>query len=88
MSDFTIHSIPKMRTVSEAAAEIKQLDPHTAITPYHVRRLCLEGVVPTVRAGKKILLNLDTLLEYMNDPSAEKFKPHLVATVGGIRRIS
>ena len=81
-------NIPKMRTVAEAAQEIKELDAHTAMTPYHIRRLCLEGVIPTVKAGKKILLNLDTLIEYMEHPDAEKFKPHPVATVNGIRRIS
>ena len=77
-----------MRTVSEAAQEIREIDAHTAITPYHIRRLCLDGVIPTVKAGKKILLNLDTLLEYMDNPTAEKFQPRPVATVNGIRRIS
>ena len=81
-------NIPKMRTVAEAAQEIRELDAHTAITPYHIRRLCLDGVIPTVKAGKKILLNLDTLIEYMNNPNAEKFKTSPIATVNGIRRIS
>ena len=81
-------TIPRMRTVQEAARELKALDDHTAMTPYHIRRLCLDGVLPTVRAGKKILLNLDTLLEYMQDPTAEKFKPNPAATNHGIRRIS
>lgn len=79
-------NVPKMRTVAEAAQEIREIDAHTAITPYHIRRLCLNGVIPTVKAGKKILLNLDTLIEYMNNPNAEKFKP--ITTVNGIRRIS
>ena len=81
-------TIPRMRTVQEAARELKELDNHTAMTPYHIRRLCLDGVIPTVKAGKKILLNLDALLEYMDNPTAEKFQPRPVATVNGIRRIS
>lgn len=80
-------TIPRMRTVQEAARELKALDDHTAMTPYHIRRLCLDGILPTVKAGKKILLNLDTLLEYMTDPTAEKFQLHATA-VNGIRRIS
>ena len=80
--------IPRMRTVNEAAQEIKAIDPHTAMTPYHIRRLCLTGILPTVKAGKKILLNLDTLIEYMSDPTADKFQPRQTATVNGIRRIS
>lgn len=79
-------TIPRMRTVQEAARELKALDDHTAMTPYHIRRLCLDGVLPTVKAGKKILFNMDTLIEYMQDPTAEKFQQH--AAVNGIRRIS
>lgn len=79
-------TIPRMRTVQEAARELKALDDHTAMTPYHIRRLCLDGVLPTVKAGKKILFNLDTLIEYMQDPTAEKFQQH--SAVNGIRRIS
>lgn len=80
--------IPRMRTVNEAAQELRQLDPHTAMSPYHIRRLCLDGVLPTVKAGKKILLNLDTLIEYMYDPTADKFQPRQTVTANGIRRIS
>lgn len=84
-----ISNIPRMRTVTEAAQELKTLDPHTAMTPYHIRRLCLDGVLPTVKAGKKILLNLDTLIEYMQNPTAEKFiSRQTVPTINGIRRIS
>lgn len=79
--------IARLRTVSEAAAELRALDPNTGMTPYHIRRLCLEGVLPTVKAGKKVLLNLDTLIEYMANPTAEKFQPSTATTVNGIRRI-
>ncbi len=80
--------IPRMRTINEASDELKALDPRTAMSPYHIRRLCLDGVLPTVKAGKKILLDLDTLIEYMSDPTADKFQPRQTATVNGIRRIS
>ena len=86
----TAHALPRMRTINEAAKELKAIDPHTAMTPYHIRRLCLDGVIPTVKAGKKFLFDLDTLIEYMTDPTADKFKPHKcdADTIGGIRRIS
>ncbi|WP_407383157.1 hypothetical protein [Ruminococcus sp.] len=80
--------VPRMRTVNEAAQELKALDAHTAIAAYHIRRLCLDGVIPTVKAGKKILLNLDTLIEYMDNPTADKFHPKHTAVINGIRRIS
>lgn len=81
--------IPRMRTVKEAAAEIKQLDAHTAMTEWHIRQLALQGVLPRVKAGKKYLINLDTLFEYLQNPSADKFKPKLDSTAAaqGIRPI-
>lgn len=80
--------VPRMRTVREAADELKAHDPHTAMTAYHIRRLCLDGVIPTVKAGKKILLDLDILIEYMANPDADKFQPHPPRAVNGIRRVS
>lgn len=81
--------IPRMRTVKEAAQEIKQLDAHTAMTEWRIRELALSGVLPRVQAGKKLLINLDTLFEYLENPTAEKFqpKPDDTAAVRGIRKI-
>lgn len=82
--------IPRMRTVKEAAQEIKQLDSDTAMTEWHIRQLALSGVLPCVKAGKKYLINLDTLFEYLENPAAEKFKPkqnNNAVTQNGIRRI-
>ena len=45
--------IPRMRTVHEAAEELKQLDANTAVTEYHIRRLVLDGVLPRIKEGKK-----------------------------------
>ena len=83
--------IARLRTVSEAAAELRALDPHTAMTPYHIRQLCLKGILPTIKAGKKRLLNLNDLVEYMNGPTADKFKPRTESASeksGVIRRIA
>ena len=55
---------PRMRTIQEAAAELRRIDPDTAITPYFIRRLVLDGTIPHVSAGNKRLVNLDTLLGY------------------------
>lgn len=83
--------LPRMRTISEAAQEIKALDPHTAITEHHVRQLAVSGRIPRVKAGKKYLINLDLLIEYMTDPTAEKFQPcagtATQKSINGIRRV-
>lgn len=84
----TTTTIPRMRTVKEAAAELKELDPHTALSEWRIRELALSGVLPRVQAGKKLLINLDTLIEYLNDPAAEKFQhAQHITTQNGIRAI-
>lgn len=83
-----IKTLPRMRTVPEAAAEIKAADPNTAITEYHIRQLALSGVLPRVKAGRKLLINLDALIEYLTDPTAKKFNVNnAAASSNGIRRI-
>ena len=57
-SQQTIRKIPRMRTVHEAAEELKKLDANTAVTEYHIRRLVLDGVLPRIKAGKKYLINV------------------------------
>ena len=81
--------IPRMRTVKEAAAEIKQLDANTALSEWRIRELALSGVLPRVQAGKKLLINLDTLFGYLENPTAERFQPKQdnTAAVQGIRKI-
>ena len=80
--------LPRMRTVKEAVAELKAIDEHTAVTEYHIRQLALSGVLPRVQAGKKLLINLDLLIEYLTNPDADKFKVNNAATSdNGIRKI-
>lgn len=88
MSNLTEFKMPRMRTVKEAAAELKSIDSGTAITEYHIRQLALSGVLPRVQAGRKMLINLDLLIEYLQNPTADKFQVHNTAAIkGGIRRI-
>lgn len=56
---------PRMRTIQEAAVELRKIDPGTAVTPYRIRQMVLDGTLPHVRAGNKRLINLDTLLTYL-----------------------
>lgn len=84
----TYAKLPRMRTIKEAVAELKAIDEHTAITEYHIRQLALSGVLPRVKAGKKLLINLDLLIEYLVNPDADKFKVNTSAAAeNGIRKI-
>ncbi len=76
---------PRMRTIAEAATELKKADPATAITPYYIRRLVLTGAIPHLRVGTKRLINLDHLLAYLSAPADPAAVP---AERGAIRRIA
>lgn len=58
--------MPRMRTIQEAAKELRQSDPNTALTPYAIRQMVLKGEIPCVQAGKKRLINMDILEAYLN----------------------
>lgn len=71
-------TLPKMRTIKEAAEEIKRTDPQTAIREYFIRDLVVNNRIVYVRAGKKILINMDKLYEYLQEgtaPAAEDNVP-------------
>lgn len=78
--------IPRMRTINEAAAELKAADPHTAVTPHFIRQLILDGKIPSVMAGRKYLVNLDGLQEYLANPSPGEGT--ILQPMHRIRRIS
>ncbi|MBR2040100.1 MAG: DNA-binding protein [Clostridia bacterium] len=58
--------MPRMRTIQEAAAELKKLDPDTAVTAYAIRQMVLNNDIPHIKAGKKHLINMDTLEKHLS----------------------
>ncbi len=70
----------RMRTVKEAIAEIKANDPNTAITENFIKCLCRQGVA-SVKVGRKYLINLDLLEQYLFQGEApEPQKPTVEKT--------
>ena len=51
--------MPRMRTISQVAAWIRETDPETALTETAIRRLTVTGKIKAVRVGNKYLLDLD-----------------------------
>lgn len=76
-------SNPKMRFPKQALEELKRIDPETPIKVGYIRKLVHTGVIPSVAIGKRRLLNLDSLLDYLANPPAETPEP----VRPGIRRI-
>ena len=56
----------RIRTIRDAIALLKQADTQTAVTYHFIRKLCDSGCIKSIRAGKKILINYDELLDYLN----------------------
>ena len=54
-----------MLTIKEAAGVVDGL------TPYRIRRMCREGKLPHIMAGRKTLINQSVLLDVIGEkPSA------------------
>ena len=57
-------NIPRMTTINEAA-EI------TGLAKHFIRQLALQDKIRHVRAGKKFLINIEKLIEYLNNGDNE-----------------
>ena len=75
----------RMRYISQAVSEIRQIDPHSPINTRLVKRLVNQGVIPAIRVGNgnRRLINLDMLLSYLENPPIEEHE-----AIQGIRRIN
>ena len=59
----------RMRTQAEAIAALRRADPECAITPYALRTMILSGRIPSLMVGRKRLIDLDTLQQYLCAPA-------------------
>lgn len=55
----------RMRTIDEAYREISNYDPNTSVSKNAIRRLAKSGKIKTVFVGRRILVNLDSLIDYL-----------------------
>lgn len=55
----------RLRTIKQCYEYIKSQDSESAVTLYLIRTLCSQGKVKYITAGNKILIQLDSLLEYL-----------------------
>ena len=51
----------RMRTIDQVIEHVRAADPETALTKSALRRKVISGEVPSVKAGKKYLIDLDRL---------------------------
>lgn len=55
----------RMRTAAKVLEEIQKDDPDTEVTLHYIRALIHTRQVPITPVGRKKLVNLDTILDYI-----------------------
>lgn len=55
-----------LRSIKKAFDIIKEQDEDTSITVHTIRTWCKEGKIKYLNAGKKILVDMDSLLDYIS----------------------
>lgn len=58
--------VKRMRTISGCMEYLRQEDPESCITEYYLRGLVKQKKIPVFHAGRKQLVSLDGLLEYLS----------------------
>ncbi len=76
----------KMRTITEAYSEIKAQDENTCLTKFALKMLVKSNVIPSVSIGRKRLLNMAVLEEYLKGNTAPQ--ANNVVEYGTIRKVS
>lgn len=56
----------RFRTVKGSIEEIRAVDPKTELTIYAIRKMVKENKIPYIKSGKKVLINVDNLIAYIN----------------------
>ena len=57
----------KLRTVRQCLIEIKSVDKECAISEWFIRSLCKKNKINYIANGTKILVNLNSLINYLNN---------------------
>ena len=60
----------RVRTLKEAHSIIKAEDSGSSISYTFIRRLVLQNKIPTLKSGKKRLIDVDVLIKYINNSLA------------------
>ena len=56
-----------LRSIKKAFDIIKEQDPDTCITVHTIRTWCKENKIKNLRAGTKILVDVESLLNYISN---------------------
>jgi hypothetical protein len=68
------------RTIKQSLNDIRQLDANSAVTEYAIRTWVNNGTISSIRRGRKILLDFEELLDYLNFRKLPKTPNHTEIT--------
>ena len=60
-----------LRSIQQTVEHVHRIDPDSAIKVHTIRTWVKEGKIDFKTVGKKILINLDSLLEYIGEKPKE-----------------
>lgn len=72
----------RMRFPAQALDLIRQEDPGTSVTLNLIRALASSGKIPCEMVGRRHLINVDALIEYLEKPTKSE-----ATQLGVVRRI-
>jgi len=75
----------RMRTIPQAIEYLKEKDPDSCVNEWWLRTQLKRGAFPYHKAGKRFLIDLDALEQFLANPPAEKPEED---TQTKIRRVS
>lgn len=75
------NTVPKMRLIQDIYDELHRDDPDSAITMYALRQLVKTGKIPSMKIGRKTLINYFDVVAYFSNT------PAITPEVNGIRRV-
>lgn len=65
----------RYRTITEALKEIKKIDPDSSLNAHNIRMMAKKKLISLTTIGNKRLVNLDSLIAYLN---GEDFTPKII----------
>jgi excisionase family DNA binding protein len=80
-------AIARMRTIRQCYEYFKENDSESGISEYYIRMLAKQNKIPVFRTGRKQLINLDKLIEYLNGDIVDE-EDFSSTDYGKIRRVS
>ena len=78
----------KLRSIKQTYQLIVENDPDTSLTCHGLRTLVRNGTIPSVKVGRNIKLNYDTVMDILSHGSTYPSPSDPKIEYGGIRKIS